>query len=46
MSRIDLEEQVRYRRKMNERHRRMAAVAQSKILEWLRSVGHDQNVDG
>jgi hypothetical protein len=29
MGRVDLEEQVRYRRKMNERHRKMAAVAQS-----------------
>jgi hypothetical protein len=38
ISRVDLEEQVRYRQKMNERHRRMAAVAQSKVLEWLGSV--------
>jgi hypothetical protein len=38
ISRVDLEEQLRYRRKMNARHRRMAAVAQSKIVEWLGSV--------
>jgi hypothetical protein len=38
MSRIDLEEQVRYRRRMNERHRRMAAVAESKIVEWLSTL--------
>lgn len=35
MARVDLEEQVRHRRKMNERHRRMAAVAQSKVVKWL-----------
>lgn len=38
MSRIDLEEQVRSRRRRNERHRRMAAVAESKIVEWLSTL--------
>jgi hypothetical protein len=38
MSRVDLEEQVRYRRKMNERHRRMAAVALSKVVKWLEGL--------
>jgi hypothetical protein len=38
MARIDLEDQVRYRRKMNERHRRMAAVAQSKVVAWLNEL--------
>jgi hypothetical protein len=35
MSRVDLEDQVRYRRKMNERHRQMASVAQAKLVQWL-----------
>jgi hypothetical protein len=43
LSRTDLEEQVRYRRKMNERHRRMAAVAQSKLVAWLNELD-DANV--
>jgi hypothetical protein len=38
MARVDLEEQVRYRRKMNERHRRMAAVAQSRVVKWLEGL--------
>lgn len=38
MSRVDLEEQVRYRRKMNERHRRMAAVGQSRVVKWLEGL--------
>jgi hypothetical protein len=38
MSRIDLEEQVRSRRRRNERHRRMAAVAESKIVERLSTL--------
>jgi hypothetical protein len=38
MARVDLEDQVRYRRKMNDRHRRMASVALSKVVEWLGSV--------
>lgn len=38
MARVDLEEQVRHRRKMNERHRRVAAVAQSKVVAWLNEL--------
>jgi hypothetical protein len=38
MSRVDLEEQVRYRRKMLERHRRVGAVAQGKAVEWLNTL--------
>jgi hypothetical protein len=38
MSRVDLEEQVRYRRRMLERHRRVGAVAQGKAVEWLNTL--------
>jgi hypothetical protein len=38
MSRVDLEEQVRYRRKMNARHRQIASVAQSKVVQWLNGL--------
>jgi hypothetical protein len=39
MARVDLEDQVRYRRKMNARHRQLAAVGQSKVaLEWLNGL--------
>lgn len=38
MSRIDLEEQTRYRRRMNARHRQLGAVAQGKVVAWLNSL--------
>jgi hypothetical protein len=38
MARVDLEEQVRYRRRMMERHRRVGAVAQGKAVEWLNTL--------
>jgi hypothetical protein len=38
ISRVDLEDQVRYRRKMNARHRQMASVAQSKLVQWLNTL--------
>ena len=38
MARIDLEEQTRYRRKMNARHRQLGAVAQGKMVAWLNSL--------
>ena len=34
----DLEDAMRWRRTMNNRQRRAAALAQSKIIEWLRSL--------
>jgi hypothetical protein len=38
IARVDLEEQVRYRRKMNERHRKIASAAQSKVVQWLNGL--------
>ncbi len=38
MSRVDLEEQVRYRRKMNARHRQIGSVAQAKAVQWLNGL--------
>ena len=38
MSRVDLEEQVRYRRRMMTRHRQVASVAQSKVVQWLNGL--------
>ena len=35
MAQVDLEDQVRYRRAMNERHRKIAAAAQGKLVTWL-----------
>jgi hypothetical protein len=35
MGRVDLEEKVRYRRKMEERHRQLASVALGKMVSWL-----------
>jgi hypothetical protein len=38
ISRVDLQEQVRYRRKMNARHRQIASVAQAKLVTWLNGL--------
>jgi hypothetical protein len=38
MARVDLEDQVRYRRRMNARHRQVASVAQSKVVQWLNGL--------
>ncbi|GAB3820209.1 hypothetical protein [Kribbella italica] len=35
MAEADLKDQVRFRREMHDRHRRMARLAQSKVVEWL-----------
>lgn len=35
IARKEVEDAVRYRRKMNDRQRRTAAMAQSKVIEWL-----------
>lgn len=35
LARKDAEDLVRYRRKMNERQRRAASLAQSKVIQWL-----------
>ena len=37
-ARVDLEDQIRYRLKMNERHRRIGSAAQSKVVGWLSSL--------
>src|SRR5687767_7649037 len=37
-ARIDLEDQVRYRRKMNARHRAIGSAAQSKVVQWLNQL--------
>lgn len=38
MAQVDLEEQIRYRRAMNERHRAIARSAQGKLVEWLQQL--------
>jgi hypothetical protein len=38
MARVDLEEQTRYRRRMNARHRQIGSVAQSKVVMWLNGL--------
>lgn len=38
MARIDLEEQVRYRRRTNAGHRQIGAIAQSKVVAWLNGL--------
>ena len=42
LARVDLEDQVRYRRRMNERHRQLGAVAQGKVVAWLNSLTEDK----
>jgi hypothetical protein len=42
MARVDLEEKVRYRRKMNERSRQMASVGQAKVVQWLNGLTEEK----
>ena len=42
MARVDLEDQVRYRRRMNARHRQIGSVAQSKVVMWLNQLTDDK----
>lgn len=38
MAQVDLDEMVRYRRKMNERHRAISRSFQGKVIQWLASA--------